>query len=229
MGIYITGDTHGDISEFRSRLARCRLSEDDILIITGDFGFGWGDFTIREWGSLRRPFTVLFCDGNHENFDILDALETRRMFGSEVGVFGENTYRLLSGRMYDIRGLKTFVFGGASSIDRGDREPGVSWWPEEIPSHAVFETARQTLKDNGYTFDLFVSHTCDPETKKQVLKAGRLNFCDPVENMMAMLEDEIRKNGGSYGRHYFGHFHEDVDIGDKHCLCNRVVPILEGV
>ena len=38
--VYITGDTHGDISVFKNPKLR-KLGEDDILIICGDFGFLW--------------------------------------------------------------------------------------------------------------------------------------------------------------------------------------------
>ena len=47
--VYITGDTHGDIGEFSQRMRPYRLSDRDILIITGDFGFDWDNQTIRQW------------------------------------------------------------------------------------------------------------------------------------------------------------------------------------
>ena len=37
--IYITGDTHGEISRFSENEAIKNLSSDDFLIICGDFGF----------------------------------------------------------------------------------------------------------------------------------------------------------------------------------------------
>ena len=38
--VYITGDTHGDISWFKNPKLK-RLGEKDILIVCGDFGFLW--------------------------------------------------------------------------------------------------------------------------------------------------------------------------------------------
>lgn len=38
--IYITGDTHGDISCFKNPKLN-KLGEKDILIVCGDFGFIW--------------------------------------------------------------------------------------------------------------------------------------------------------------------------------------------
>ena len=38
--VYITGDTHGDLSLFKNPKLK-KLNDDDILIICGDFGFLW--------------------------------------------------------------------------------------------------------------------------------------------------------------------------------------------
>ena len=76
--IYITGDTHGneDIRKLRDESfpAGKTLKKDDYLIITGDFGGVWfGD--IRDNKLLEfyenQKYTILFVDGNHENFDAL--------------------------------------------------------------------------------------------------------------------------------------------------------------
>lgn len=206
-------------------MARQGLTEDDILIVTGDFGYDWNSRYILEWMKLNHQYTVLFCDGNHENFDILNRLQTVRRFGDRVGRFDSNTFRLLSGHMYDIQGKKVFVFGGAASIDKDMRVPGESWWPEEIPSRKTFETARRTLRENSWSFDIFLTHTCNPETKKKVLGRYVQDFHDPTEEMIQALEEDIRTNGGSYGEHFFGHFHEEADFGKKHCIYQRVISI----
>ena len=43
--IYITGDTHGEMSRFNSKLHMklSNLKKDDFLIVAGDFGFIWDD------------------------------------------------------------------------------------------------------------------------------------------------------------------------------------------
>ena len=38
--VYVTGDTHGDISFFKDPKLK-KLTEEDILIVCGDFGFLW--------------------------------------------------------------------------------------------------------------------------------------------------------------------------------------------
>lgn len=228
--VYITGDTHGDIREFTQRMRPYRLKEDDVLIITGDFGFDWDNHVIMQWMKFDHPYTVLFCDGNHENYDVLNALKQEERFGGPVGRFDSNTFRLMTGNMYDIQGIKTFVFGGAASIDKDWRlEPeniqwmGKLWWEEEIPAPNVVELARRTLEKHNWRFDLLLTHTCPPEIKKEVLGDSAIDFHDPVEDMILGLECEISENGGGYGSHWFGHFHVDRDLSDRHCMYKRVL------
>ncbi len=232
--IYITGDTHGDIREFQQRMQHYRLTEDDVLIITGDFGFDWDNHVIMQWLKFDHPYTVLFCDGNHENFDVLTALAVEDRFGGPVGRFDSNTFRLMTGNMYDIQGIRIFVFGGAASIDKDWRlEPenirwmGKLWWEQEIPSQETFELARRTLRQYDWRFDLFLTHTCPPDIMKDVLGDSAIDFHYPVEDMIRDLENEIGSNGGEWGSHWFGHFHADVDLPKRYCLYKRVMKYRE--
>lgn len=220
--IYITGDTHGDLNDFRNRVElNLNLTREDIVIVCGDFGFNWDAKHISAWKRFEHPYTVLFCDGNHENFDVLNNLRTRKMFGDEVCEFDKNTFRLLTGHMYDIEGVKTFVFGGATSIDREwrlDNEAvyGKLWWKEEVPTWEVFELAKRTLEEHNWTFDLFISHTCRPELKEKFLETYKKGFYDRVEHMIKALEEEIKEHGGSWKKSCFGHFHMDKEY-EKYC------------
>ena len=69
--IYITGDTHGtiDFPKLTEYFSHRYNSENDFLIILGDAGLVWSedDVNILEF-ALLGP-TVLFIDGNHENFE----------------------------------------------------------------------------------------------------------------------------------------------------------------
>ena len=79
--IYITGDCHKDFSRFTEENfpeQKC-MTKDDYVIICGDFGGVWWsrdnancatDIFDLNW-LQDRPFTTLFVDGNHENFDEL--------------------------------------------------------------------------------------------------------------------------------------------------------------
>ena len=72
--IYITSDIHIpiDVKKIGSKAFSARLSvtEEDTLIICGDFGGVWsGDNTEKYWLDwlAKKPFTTVFIDGNHEN------------------------------------------------------------------------------------------------------------------------------------------------------------------
>lgn len=75
--IYVTGDIHGevDISKLNTQNFS-QAKEGDYLIICGDFGLIWDikpskneEYWLK-WLS-KKPWTTLFVDGNHENFDRL--------------------------------------------------------------------------------------------------------------------------------------------------------------
>ena len=85
MSIYITGDTHGtfDLRKvvyfFKGREEE--FNRDDYLIICGDVGVcGFMASDEAKTRDILRnlPVTVLFVDGNHENFEQLNsyAVET---------------------------------------------------------------------------------------------------------------------------------------------------------
>ena len=78
--IYITGDTHGELDRFKEKQLR-RLGKNDVLFVLGDFGFLWDggkeEKKRLDW-LARRPYTILFLDGTHENYDRLDACRWRK-------------------------------------------------------------------------------------------------------------------------------------------------------
>ncbi|MEK3792939.1 metallophosphoesterase family protein [Paenibacillus sp. FSL R7-0204] len=90
--IYITGDIHGSISvasRFNSRnFPEGRtLTKQDYVIIVGDFGLLWADDAEdRFWLKwlTEKPWTTLFIDGNHENFDLLESYPVFEWNGGRV-------------------------------------------------------------------------------------------------------------------------------------------------
>lgn len=77
--IYITGDCHREFGRFSTKNfpEQKEMTKDDFVIICGDFGGIWDkDKESKEekyyldW-LAGKPFTTLFVDGNHENFDRL--------------------------------------------------------------------------------------------------------------------------------------------------------------
>lgn len=210
--ICLTGDTHGvnDMKRFSPENfpAGARLSRDDFVVILGDFGLLWHNPpTERESMELRRlnsmPWTTLFLDGNHENFDLLDGLPAEKLFGAPVGVAAPKVFHLKRGYIYTIGGKKCFVLGGARSLDRKERTPGRSWWRREIPSEEEYRRGLDSLEGAHWQVDWVLTHTA-PDGVLRRTHIGKYLDGDPV----SVYLEEIRK-GIEYDRWFCGHLHRN--------------------
>ena len=143
------------------------------MIVCGDFGCVWnGDKS--DDPQLDRlealPFTVLFVDGNHENFDALGEYPVEEWHGGRVHKIRPHVIHLMRGQAFELQGRTFFTMGGAQSHDIADgildmdspdfygqydslrrnrrqfRINHVSWWQEELPSDEEYAEARQTLE-----------------------------------------------------------------------------------
>lgn len=125
MAIFMTGDTHGDFGRFSTGAfpEQKDLSKDDYVIICGDFGGIWdgseAEQQVLDWLE-NRPFTTLFVDGNHENFDLLHTCPVQEWHGERVQVIRPSVLHLTRGQVYEISGKRIFTMGGASSHDIRD-------------------------------------------------------------------------------------------------------------
>ena len=87
--MYITGDVHGDINRFSEAfiLNETSLTKDDYLIICGDFGFIFlNDNEEKECldALAKKPYNILFIDGNHENFDDINEYPVEIWNGGKI-------------------------------------------------------------------------------------------------------------------------------------------------
>lgn len=217
MSIFITGDTHGDV-DVHKLSRKCfdykGLTKDDYLIIAGDFGFIWygnkkDDWWLKWVNSL--PCTVLFCDGNHENFDALEKYPVEEWHGGKVHRIRDTIYHLIRGQVYDLYSLKFFVFGGASSHDKEYRKERVNWWPQEIPNSVEKQGAIENLDKNDWKVDYVITH-CAPDKILDDLEI-RYDGHDSVTEFLDTIDNRLE-----FRHWYFGHYHMDKKIDDKHTL-----------
>ena len=86
--LYTVGDTHGNQYKWVEQIEPI-LSPSDIILICGDFGVGfwngryWSEETFYDFLS-EQEYTVLFIDGNHENFDKLNSYPVETWCGGNV-------------------------------------------------------------------------------------------------------------------------------------------------
>ena len=224
--IFLTGDTHGKFEKLSNTNwpISTYLTRNDYIIVAGDFGLLFYPTPTPEeiWWTkwlTGKPWTILFTDGNHENFDKLNALPTEQMFGGTVGKVAENIFHLRRGEIYEIEGKKILTFGGATSIDKVYRQEGVSWWPEEVPNYAEMSHCLDSMEKHNYRVDYVIAHTC-PQALAPVI-AGKLG-CSLIDDPTQRMLDHITC-ACKFDHFFCGHFHTDVDYGQFHFLYNRII------
>jgi len=220
MAFYITGDTHIpiDVKKLNTREfpAQREMTKEDYIIICGDFGAVWhGDNEQRYWLNWldEKPFTTLFCDGNHENHDLLNSYPVEMWNGGKVHKVSKTVYHLMRGQVFTISGLKFFTMGGAHSIDKAYRKPYVSWWPNEMPSYAECAEALLNLEDHGNKVDYIVTHTAPLSVIRK--------FYEPEEEKPFNAFLDKIKDTVDFKKWFFGHIHGDVEIDERFRLLYR--------
>ncbi|HCA40891.1 MAG TPA: hypothetical protein DEP01_04935 [Aminobacterium sp.] len=249
MSIYVTGDKHGTVEidellPFYYTVGKY-LTPEDHLVIMGDFGLLFDPcLTEREQKWLTwlssMPWNTLFIDGNHENFTRLDHLPEIERFGNSVGVVSDNIFHLKRGYIYTIEGFRCFCFGGALSLDKNMRRPGISWWEREIPSEEEMARGWQSLDQVQWKVDYVFTHMapnlvlielCHKKYIGAKLKLAHVPR-DPVAIYLNTIVSRL-----SFRRWYFGHLHVQtppfcIDVVPRKCfqaLYRLVVPIEEGL
>lgn len=229
------------VDKFDREIGR-ELSSDDYLIITGDFGgimtgeFIRGeDFPAKEYKDKgfnkfddyprtnweKKPYTVLFVDGNHENHDALDMYPVQDWNGGKVHRIYKNTLHLMRGQVYTIAGKTFFTLGGAESTDKGWRTEGFSWWAREMPSVEEYEEAVSNLEKLGGKVDYIITH-CAPESTVCALDMKHMYYRS--KNELTSFLDTIASTI-EFKDWYFGHYHQDSDAGKYHMMYKRVIEI----
>lgn len=100
--IFITGDTHGDIDYKKLiDLKNKRLSYNDYLIICGDAGICWSKAILNYHLSLYNDLgcTIIFIDGNHENFDMLNEFPLVEYKGALMHQIDKHIFHVLRGEI----------------------------------------------------------------------------------------------------------------------------------
>lgn len=246
--IIVTGDIHGNPFQ-RLNLENFpegkTFTKEDYVIILGDFGLVWDDSAMEhsclDWLE-NKPWTTLFIDGNHENYDLLNKFPIEEWGGGRVQKIRSSVIHLLRGEVYDIGGYKFLAMGGARSHDIQDgilevgdprikiwkkdnfklfRINHISWWEEEIPNEEERKNALKNLAENDYKVDYILTH--EAPSSDVVLMDHLLYHPDEYSRW---LEIEIRQKV-KYKKWFFGHYHLNLDVNEKEtCLFERRIRIV---
>jgi len=153
--VLLAGDTHADIWHVQ-KLFEVAEADADVIVQLGDFGF-WehtdaGVEYLDHVEELAASFEMglLWLDGNHENHQWLrqqyqparvpgckragheqDAPHEHLVNPDGTWPIRDHIAYLPRGHRWTWQGVRFLAVGGAYSIDKKWRVPGLSWWPEE--------------------------------------------------------------------------------------------------
>ena len=222
MKIYVTGDTHQEnnsekLSE-ENFVEQKELTKDDFVIIAGDFGYYWNEKSKKEIASreklAEKPFTILYIEGNHDNYDLIENLPESEWNGGRVHIDERYGFiHLMRGQVYNINGNKIFTFGGAYSIDKKFRKQGISHWDRELPSEEEYEEGRKNLERVNYEVDYVLTHTCPLSIFHLIPKMSMGYTFEPNYEIETYLEEIYHKL--KFKKWFFGHYHIDKRIDEK--------------
>lgn len=193
------------------------LKKGDTIIIPGDFGIGFFD---GMYGSEElffdyiagQDYMVLFCEGNHENFEKLNGYEISDWNGGKVHRIRRNLIHLMRGEVYMVNGKKIFVMGGGFSLDKEYRIPGKTWWTDEMPRDEEYKNATENLKKNGFKVDFILTHTAPADTVKYMSHLGKGIKNTVIEEQPLTGFLQWVGETTEYDKWYFGHFHIDYEL-----------------
>ena len=212
--VYITGDTHGDFRNVARFCERMQTEKSDILIILGDAGINYygGELDAQKKKYLESlPITIFAIHGNHEvRPQTIPTYHEIEWNGGTVYVENQYPHILFAkdGELYDIGGQRTFVIGGAYSVDKVYRLlHGLGWWPDEQPSQKIKDKVVQTLDTCGWQVDTVLSHTCPyPYEPREAFlpMIDQSTVDDSTEKWLEEIERKLK-----YGHWFCGHWHID--------------------
>lgn len=242
--IFITGDTHAD---FKHRFntenfpEQKEMTKADYVIICGDFGGIWNfaeeskhEQHWLDWFESRN-YTLLFIDGNHENFDRIRLYPQKEWHGGRVHEIRPHVLHLMRGQIFEIDGKSIFTFGGASShdIQGGILDPDdpdfmekrkrlnhgflpyrikhYSWWEDELPSQAEMDEGIKNLKKHNNQVDFIVTHCCASSTQ-ELLRHG-VYKSDRLTDYFETIRQKV-----TFKKWFFGHYHDNLNVNEKETL-----------
>jgi hypothetical protein len=244
MAILFSGDFHANVQNELASITRKTLLAQfgaglyhtiRYHIILGDGGFLWPKNQKADAYNYeilaRRPFPVLCVIGNHE--PILGRTDIPEV---DIGL-GETVYQinplvsyLKRGKIYTIDGYRFLVLGGALSIDRAYRIPGISWWANEFWSEQE-KADIFTLLEKENTFDFVLSHTGPDRINTAVfsdIAGSSVKYGDEVALLNDKIDTKITCRQWWCGHWHMYRYHYDK-IGNRgYQYLYRTVKILTG-
>jgi predicted MPP superfamily phosphohydrolase len=229
--ILLSGDTHGSI-DFRklgngdiiSRFGRLP----EVVIVLGDFGCPWSndpqnkeDLYLAKW-YFQKPYIVLVIPGNHENYGRIMQMPEDSVFGAKCRKYTDNIFIIDKNEILTIEGKTFYCFGGAMSVDKAQRVPYISWWPEE-DANTKDQYDMKTRISYVKGVDYVLTHTCPDRVANNMFTMFSNHYYDacPTRKILDFLDENIQ-----FKHWYFGHWHEDREFQERYtCLYKNLIEV----
>jgi len=162
--IGVAGDWHKNtlwaVFAIRQICARLEGEERKVILHAGDLGAWRGTSFIPAVNSTlnENDAEMWFIDGNHEDFPWLEKMREQSERGKSQGWIAPRIRWLTRGTRWDWHGRTWLALGGAVSVDKGLRDEGVDWFPEE-----EITDAQEALAIAGGHADVLLSHDAPAE------------------------------------------------------------------
>lgn len=231
--IYVLGDTH-DISIIGKVLRHYDL-KDCITISVGDNGIGFSSLAkdkrtlkILNDSFVARNIRFYAISGNHD--DPKYFIENSPLNFSNIELVPDYTYKIING--------KKFLFvGGATSIDRMERTPTVSWWEDEVFKLPDNLDSLDSC-DSSNICDVLILHSAPFGAYPYVLPSDIINYWgknditliddlkkerEDIEKLVRHVQPKVLCNGHMHVSHteYINYpdidlriFHKTLDINE---------------
>lgn len=160
--VCIIGDTHADAT-FVANIHRAIKPDDvDVIVQLGDFGFTFPDsllHSIYAWLDKEPGRLWYWIDGNHDEHNYIQNVIMDGESGDfPISHFHERMFYCPRGSVAMIGNKKALFVGGAYSIDKRYRVPDISWWSQEMITHADVDHALENVHRVGGAIDVMFTH-----------------------------------------------------------------------
>lgn len=225
--ILVVGDIHGYWSPVNALLNQ---KKPKIILQCGDFGYWpkWNDTTtimvendfsekklkpFDQYGLKNENCSIFWCDGNHEDHESLAQIVTNNKLEIQPNIFYQprgSTITLPDGR-------RVLFIGGAQSVDKMYRTPGIDWFSDE----AIKLQDLDKLPDTH--IDIIISHTTPKEFYSHIENKLPTECTKKSDSSMEALSFVLQKYKPDLW--YFSHFHISANgyYGNTRWFCVNMV------